>query len=380
MKINIDFALLQQAVQKMGATEVHFGLREDYIPIGPLDIKLGSGFEVDFTQIEFDTGLASYEGRQVLLYIKDHSYGNKFEQAVENGQKGNRFHVADCEMLERMRQKGRLERYVVTNKLDGLFTISKNANQVGEAKESETDLKVCQYCLDTINYKSFKNIARGPQRQKFVADFNLSDFFDTYSSFFKFMPSGIADNQKTGYSDDWQNVSNTVKAKYKFICQQCGVDLKSNKRLIQTHHKNGVRSDNTANNLTPLCSDCHRKQPFHTHLFVRHNDTQAINQLRHQQGLTKKENWRDIYQLADPGMFGVINMLENHQLPMPEVGLEVLNAKHEVVSELELAWPTKKVGVAIDKESAIAATKEGWKVFSMRHALTQFEQLSNKVR
>jgi hypothetical protein len=375
MKINIDFSLLQQAAQKMGASDINFELSGHYIPLEPLDRKLSSGFEVDFTQIEFDTGLASFEGRQVLLYIKDHSYGNKFEQAVENGQNGSKFHVADCAMLEKMRQKGRLERYVVTNKLDGLFTISKNADQF-----KETDLKVCQYCLDTINYKSFKNITRGAQRQKFVADFNLSDFFDTYSSFFKFMPSGIADNQKTGYSDDWQKVSNAVKAEYKFICQQCGVDLKSNKGLLHTHHKNGLKSDNKANNLTPLCSDCHRKQPLHTHLFVRHHDTQAINQLRHQQGLTKKENWRDIYQLADPGMFGVINMLENHHLPMPDVGLAVLNAKHEAVSKLELAWPTKKTGVAIDKESAIAATKEGWKVFSMRHALTQFEQLSNRIR
>ena len=380
MKLSIDFSDLTTAVSKMGAMDVEFTIKQNYVPRDPIDIQLGDGFEVDFTDIQFETGLASYEGRQVLLYIKDHNYGNKFEQAIENGKYGNKYHVADCTKLEEMRKKGRLERYVVTNKLDGLFKISRGANEHREYQEGEAKLQICQFCLDTINYQGFKNTPRGLKRQSFVASFNLSDFFDTYSSFFKFMPSGIADNHKESYSDDRQQVSNSIKEKHHYTCQQCGVDLKGNKRLLQTHHKNGVKADNTDANLTPLCADCHRKQPLHTHLFVSHKDTQSINKLRQEQGLNTKENWRDIYQLADPGMFGVIDMLETYKLPMPEVGLEVTNEAHEVVSELELAWPMKKVGVAVDKDSAIAATKVGWKVYSMRHALTKFDELSTKVR
>ncbi len=380
MKLNINFSVLEAAVSKMGGTSVQFSIKQDYKPRAPIDIQLGAGFEVDFTDIKFETGLASYEGRQVLLYIKDHSYGNKLEQAIKDGKSGNRYHVADCSKLEEMRKKGRLERYVVTNKLDGIFKISRGSTENRETQEGESKLQICQFCLDAINYQGFKNIPRGPKRQNFVATFNLSDFFDTYSSFFKFMPSGIADNQKESYSDDWKQVSNTVKEKYQFICQQCGVDLNSNKRLLQTHHKNGVKTDNTDVNLTPLCADCHRKQPFHTHLFVAHKDTKSINHLRQEQGLNTKEHWRDIYLLADPGMFGVINMLESHHLPMPDVGLEVTNEQNEVVSELELAWPLKKVGVAVDKDSAVAASKVGWKVFSMRHALSQFDILSRKLR
>ncbi|MEI6896699.1 MAG: HNH endonuclease [Psychromonas sp.] len=380
MKLSINFSDLTTAVSKMGAMKVEFTIKQNYVPRDPIDIQLDDGFEVDFLDIQFETGLASYEGRQVLLYIKDHSYKNRFEQAIENGKMGNRYHVADCSKLEEMRKKGKLERYVVTNKLDGLFKISRDANEHREAQEGDAKLQICQFCLDAINYKGFKNTSRGPKRQNFVENFNLSDFFDTYSSFFKFMPSGIADNQQEGYSDDWQQVSNSIKSKYQFVCQQCAVDLKSNKRLLQTHHKNGVKADNTDANLTPLCVDCHRKQPLHTHLFVPHKDTQSINRLRQAQNLNTKENWRDIYNLADSGMGGVINMLENHHLPMPEVGLEVSNDQHEVVSELELAWPMKKVGVAVDRDSAIAATKVGWKVFSMRHALSLFDDLANRVR
>lgn len=380
MKLSIDFSGLEAAVSKMGAMEVGFEIKQNYVPREPIDIELSAGKSVNFDEINFDTGLASVEGRQVLVYIKDHSYQDSFEQAIKDGSKGKKYHVTHCSKLEDMRRKGRIDRYGVTNKLDGLFTISRDGNHFIGEPEGEAKLQVCQFCLEAINYKGFKNTPRGGKRKEFVTNFNLSDFFDTYSSFFKFMPTGMADSQNVGYSDDWQQVSNSIKEKHHYTCQQCGVDLKSNKRLLQTHHKNGVKADNTDGNLTPLCADCHRKQPLHTHLFVSHKDTQSINKLRQEQGLNAKENWRDIYQLADPGMFGVIDMLETYKLPMPEVGLEVTNEAHEVVSELELAWPMKKVGVAVDKDSAIAATKVGWKVFSMRHALTQFDDLSNRVR
>ena len=380
MKLNIDFSQLENAVRKMGATGVHFEIKKNFVHRDPIDTKLGAGFEVDFDDIEFETGLASYEGRQVLLYIKDHSYGNKLEQAIANGKEGNKYHVADCSTLEKMRKNGRLERYVVTNKLDGLFKISRGANEYRDAQEGEAKLQICQSCLEAINYEGFKNTPKGPKKQNFVATFNLSNFFDTYSSFFKYMPSGIADNQKESYTDDWQQISNKIKEKFQYVCQQCRVDLKSNKRLLQTHHKNGVKADNTDGNLTPLCADCHRKQPLHTHLFVPHKDTQTINHLRKEQGINSKENWRDIYLLADPGMFGIINMLENRHIPMPDIGWEVSNELHEVVCELELAWPLKKVGIAVEKDSAVAATREGWKVFSMRHALSQFDDLSKRIR
>jgi hypothetical protein len=51
-----------------------------------------------------------------------------------------------------------------------------------------------------------------------------------------------------------------------------------------------------------------------------------------------------------------------------------------VVAELELAWPMKKVVVAVDKDDAVAATKLGWKVYSMRHALSQVDELVSKIR
>lgn len=380
MKLTVDFSSLQQSVITMGADLIEFEVSNKVIPIEPIDKQLGEGFEVNFEDIEFETGLASYQGRQVLLYIKDHSYNNKIYGVLEDGSKGNRFHIADCEMLERMRQKGRFERYVVTNRLDGLFAVSGTDNRSNDFIEGETKLDVCQYCLEAINYQKFSSLKRGLPRRTFVQSFQLADFFDTYSSFFKFMPTGVANNQTTHYTKDWENVSRKVRKKFNYQCQQCGLDLSQYKRLLHVHHINGVKSDNSSSNLTPLCCDCHRKQPDHQHMFIKHEDTKAISQLRKVQGLNVKENWQDVYDLADPGMHGVIDLLEKYHVSLPEVGEEIENNKQEVVAELELAWPLKKVGIAIDKPEAIAATKQGWKVYSMRHALSQIDILASSLR
>ncbi|TPH18640.1 HNH endonuclease [Litorilituus lipolyticus] len=364
----------------MGADLIEFEVSNKVIPIEPIDKQLGEGFEVNFEDIEFETGLASYQGRQVLLYIKDHSYNNKIYGVLEDGSKGNKFHVADCEMLDRMRKKGRFDRYVVTNKLDGVFAVSGMDNRTSELIEGETKLNVCQYCLEAINYQKFASLNKGAPRRTFVQGFQLADFFDTYSSFFKFMPTGVANNSATGYSKDWDHISRKVREKFNYQCQQCGLDLSQHKRLLHVHHINGVKSDNSITNLTPLCCDCHRKQPHHQHMFIKHEETKAISQLRKTQGLNVKESWQDVYDLADPGMHGVIDLLEKYHVSLPEVGEEIKTNKQEVVAELELAWPLKKVGIAIDKPEAIAATKQGWKVYSMRHALSQIDLLASSIR
>lgn len=380
MKLDVDFSALDMAVKKMGAQSIKIEFTNEIIPIEPIDKQLDEGIEVNFEDINFDAGLASYQGRQVLLYIKDHSYGNKIYSVLQDGAKGNKFHIADCKTLADMRMKGRFDRYVVTNKVDGVFKVSGHDNRTNELIQGETKLNVCQYCLESINYKKFSSLPRGSARREFVGQFSLADFFDTYSSFFKFMPSGIAEKTSNIYSDDWDVLSRKIRERVSYQCQQCGLDLSLNTRLLHVHHVNGIKSDNSEDNLRALCCDCHRKQPNHNHMFVPHDQTQQINHLRKKQGVNFKDNWKDVYDLADPGMHGVIDLLERYKVHMPEVGEELQNQGGRVVAELELAWPIKKVGVAVDKEDAIAATKLGWKVYSMRHALSQIDDLVARVR
>ena len=113
---------------------------------------------------------------------------------------------------------------------------------------------------------------------------------------------------------------------------------------------------------------------------MRHEDSKLIAQLRNEQGLNTSQSWKDIYDLADPGMHGVIDLLEKHHVSLPEVGEEVQNDNNEVVAELELAWPLKKIGVAVSKDDAKAAYRLGWKVYSMRLAIKEIEQLVSSLR
>lgn len=373
MKLNVDLSSLHLAVKTMGAELIDFELSNKVIPIDPIDKQLGEGLEVNLKDIEFETGLASYQGRQVLLYIKDH--GGRVSKALDEGAQGNRYHIADCATLGEMKAKGRFDRYVVTNKLTGTFHVSGQDWDTGQNMEGETDLKVCKNCLKHLNYQGYQNKPKAP----IFKSFELTDFFDTYSSFFKFMPSGTA-NSNVGYSDDWDDISKRIREKFNYQCQQCGLNLQQNKRLLHVHHINGVKSDNSRANLTPLCCDCHRKQPFHQHMFIKHEETQKISQLRSSQGLNTNKSWKDVYAHADPGMFGIIGLLEKHYISLPHVGEDIKNNKKEIVAGLELAWPLKKVGIAIEKSEAIAASKQGWKIYSMRHALSQIDELVSRLR
>lgn len=374
MKLTVDLSILLNAVEKMRAGNISFALTGEVTPIEPIDAQLGAGLEVDLADVEFNTGLASYKGRQVLLYIKDH--GIRVGRALEDGSDGNKFHIADCKTLGEMKKKGRFDRYVVTNDLSGMFSIAGEDKDTRQHIDGKTELNVCKLCLQHLNYQGYQNKSKAV----IFKTFNLADFFDTYSSFFKIEPSGIADSANVGYSNDWSEISKTLKKKKLYICQQCTLDLSLQQRLLHVHHINGVKNDNNQSNLKVLCADCHRKQPDHAHMFIKHLDSKLINQLRREQGIVANTNWTEIYNLVDPAMLGVVNLLEKYQVPLPGVAEEVQDKNQAVVTELELAWPQRRIGIAIDKESAKLATRQGWKVWSMRHALVHINELAASLR
>ena len=59
-------------------------------------------------------GLLEYNGEQVILYIKD-TRASK-DTLKHSPEDSRRFHIAECDTLSTMRDKGRYERYVVTRK------------------------------------------------------------------------------------------------------------------------------------------------------------------------------------------------------------------------------------------------------------------------
>lgn len=369
MNLKVDFGALDDALRRMGAKPVVIAFTDPVRPIDPIDIELKKGVSLpDLQDVETHNGLLSYKGRQILLYIQDH--GGKAQDALDDGQKGNKFHVADCKTLQTMRERGRYERYVVTNRLDGEFFITGVDWQTRRPVEGEAHLWVCRNCLKLLNYQS---AGYGSSYQQ-ALNFDIGDFFSTYSSFFTHLPQRRAGNSKEeGYTPDWPQIAGRFKADKDFKCESCGVDLAANKHLLHVHHRNGVKGDNSPKNLAALCAACHREQAQHERMFVRHADMQTINRLRGEQGRFRTANWDKVLDYCDPALRGLLDACQREGAARPEVGLDVQDVKSAVVANLEIAWPKAKVGVAITEEDRVAATAAGWHVWQMMDALQDIQ-------
>ncbi|CNK85655.1 type II Zorya anti-phage system protein ZorE [Yersinia proxima] len=358
MKLTLDFSELIALGKKMLPSGAKFSLDEALVVFDPIDIELSAGKEVSIADLDPGSGLISYRGRQVLLYIRDHS--GRYDAAIEDGEKGKRFHIAWCRTLDEMRQKNRFERYHATNRVDGLFEIDD-----GLGRSQDADLRVCMNCLERLNYKgSIDKI----QKRIIFKSFSLNNFFSHYSTCFRHMPKGIHDKANSGYVDNWKEISRSVREQSSYKCNDCGVDLSSTRQLCDVHHKNGVKYDNSAENLHVLCKDCHRKQPLHEGIFVTQAEMAIIQRLRSQQGLLKADSWKDIYELTDPSVHGDINIMQHKGYQPPVPGLDLQNSAHEIIATVEAAWPTLKIAVNLTEIQV-----EGWEIFTVGELVKQIQ-------
>lgn len=360
MKLTVNFSNLQHSVELMQPDQKgNFKLELQETQIEKLDIELAEGKDVELKDVSVDSGLLSYKGRQVLLYIKDH--GQSAQSAIDNPYTGRKFHVADCATLRGMREQGRFERYVVTNDISGNFLVS------GYGVEGKAKLRVCQNCLSALNYQGGSS---GGLRNQILPNFNMGELFSTYSSFFPHMPARQAETAQTGYTEDWTKVSSHYRVEKGFSCEQCNVNLKSYRGLLHVHHINGVKSDNRASNFKALCIDCHSKQPLHTHMALKHSERQLINQLRKDQGLLESlDAWSELFDYTDPGVHGVLHACKRQGYKMPQVGFYVEDQFGDLVAKVELAWPKHKFGIAISSMDIEEATQAGWHITSVAEFL-----------
>lgn len=197
----------------------------------------------------------SYKGHRVLVYIRDvTNYKNKPDPFP-------RFHLAYCKTLEQMRQKNRWQRYVVSNREDGYFQI--NLDSSGWTSSTEK-LNVCQNCLTTLQWENFSSFHQN--KQKIVSEFSLEIFFKKYpKSLLSIIPNHTSDTAPLNdYTEDWASVSESIKRKRHYTCDNCQrVLLGKDKRHLHTHHIDGQKFNNKETNLQVLCFKCHADEHPH---------------------------------------------------------------------------------------------------------------------
>lgn len=245
----------------------------DYTPpasVSPTEAEIEtlskSGIDIPLDDVHvLPDGTLAYKNQRVVLYIRDvrHYRSHSIDE-----RDWPRFHVANCDKLKEMRANKRYDRYVVATRDTGIFQI----NLVGEFNSKEKRdqaLNVCQYCLSAINWDEF--VARrkyAEERKKIVAAFKLTNFYDLFGKTFIVEEPKHTDETAPldVYDKNFNAIARKIKEKRGYRCGKCGCDFSNNKRFLHAHHINGVKSDNSEENIELLCIAEHARQAYHGHM------------------------------------------------------------------------------------------------------------------
>lgn len=364
MKLNNKFDALWKAVRRITEKTTDFNLTiestwED-TEYERIAAELKAGKNIELKDIETIDGLLTYKGQHVLLYIPDH--GRYIEGVINGTSTGNKFHVADCDKLDEMRSRKRFERYIATTNTSGEFKIAGFLNNDPSRQVEITKrLCVCKLCLNKLDYQGYKYA--GARKTSIYESFDLNEFFETYSTKFKNLPSrsNVAKDMAV-YPKDWASISENVRAKATWCCQGCGVNLSEHKNLLHTHHINGNKNDTRPSNLIALCSLCHKEQPSHERIYIDPKDQKKIESLRAKQGLTfSKREWELKLAKAPQTLRVCLQHFMVPGWPAPELKYSLAERTFDA------AWPSKKV--AIDLNTRISYKFKDWTVLSYTNAI-----------
>ncbi|MDJ0686436.1 MAG: HNH endonuclease [Alphaproteobacteria bacterium] len=288
MKLSVDLSRLERARASIGAEKARIGdlaarRKRGRNPIEVQLIEKGSvvlsGEELAKV-LRFPSGLAAIGNTQITLHILQPFVSKEDLEHVPA--LNPKFHVYDCDTLERMRTEQRFNRYVSTAEPSGRFLVEPwdRALRI-RGERMEAVLKPCRYCLKALDYDGYSS--KSPfERTQLVENFDLRKFFENYEHIFRCLPVFTTENFPDGnYTSDWARISEARRRQANWICSSCTVDLKDNRGLLHVHHVDGNRGNNKPSNLKVLCCVCHQKQPRHGHMYVGKNDRAIIDRLRH---------------------------------------------------------------------------------------------------
>ncbi len=264
--------------ERIGAEAVSITIDVDAMPTKIVGIDLSDAR--DLRAIFHPSGVLVADNQVVLVYIRDHTVGGPYDTPWNR----KRVHFGVCKKLEEMKATGRIRRYRATNRLDDIYDIDT------EHGKEEVELYPCQYCLGLFKFKGYSYDLPRTKKNSLVRNFRAAEALRFTNSIWGWALSDLSKGLKdasssTAYALEWTRISLEVRRSAGFTCSRCGVTLRHEASLLDVHHVNGDKSDNSMPNLVCLCVSCHRGQPEHEHYQVTDREIEAIDAARKEQGV-----------------------------------------------------------------------------------------------
>lgn len=214
-----------------------------------------------------------FPGQKMLVYIRD--FMGDYVKDESDRSNYPKFHLSWCQTLNKMHESKKYDRYVVSQRNDGIFLLNKTSNGRVVKKDIELELLVCKNCLQTLNYKGYNSSYNS--KINVFNSFNVKEFLDEYNTEIYIEPKHSSKSQPLNeYSEEWSKISFEYKKSKRFICQDCGKDCSRDTNELHVHHVDGVKSNNKASNLEAVCVNCHSKKPMHSHMLNNPKFTRYI--------------------------------------------------------------------------------------------------------
>lgn len=220
---------------------------------------------VNITQENFKIvdEIPTVHNKKVVLYISEPRNYHIFRELPK-------YHIRNCEKIKEMKRNEEYHKYTASTRMDGKFFLKLSTN----SELSLEKLVLCKYCLNELRFQYGLSVFDSEPE-----NFHLEDWFEPF--FYS--------------SEDWKVRSQTCRESANWICQDCNINLESDRFLLHTHHKWGTRY-NDPDDLIALCIRCHSQQPGGGHSILttypeyqefmkKYGDKpQDLNQAEHQNG------------------------------------------------------------------------------------------------